>query len=104
MREEVELVEEYKYLSVHLYNRLDWRCSSEAVPSFQDSNTTVSSVRGFYRSVVTQTVTGDPSCPQPSPTIIALRINLDNESYYIIKFLFGIGKLLNRTKQWMIKK
>ncbi|MED6269952.1 hypothetical protein CHARACLAT_004778 [Characodon lateralis] len=31
MGEELEVMEEYKYLDVHLYNRLDWRCNSEAV-------------------------------------------------------------------------
>ena len=31
MGEEVEVVEEYKYLGVHLDNRLDWRCNTYAV-------------------------------------------------------------------------
>ena len=28
MGEEVEVVEGYRYLGVHLYNRLDWKCNT----------------------------------------------------------------------------
>ena len=31
MGEEVEVVEDYKYLNGHLDNRLDWRCNMDAV-------------------------------------------------------------------------
>ena len=31
MGEEVEVVEEYKYLTVHLDNRLDWKQNIDAV-------------------------------------------------------------------------
>uniref|UniRef100_A0A8C6NI69 Reverse transcriptase domain-containing protein n=1 Tax=Nothobranchius furzeri TaxID=105023 RepID=A0A8C6NI69_NOTFU len=63
MGEEVEVVEEYKYLGVHLDNRLDWRKNSEAVYKkghsrlhflrmFRSFNVCSKMLQIFYRSVV----------------------------------------------------
>ena len=44
-------------------------------PLHNSDSTSVSSVRGFFRSAATQTATGDPSYPQ----LITLRGDLDNK-------------------------
>ena len=62
-----EEVEEYKYLSVHLDNRLDWRCNTDAVYKKETEQTLLLEealvlqclqhvLHIFYKSVVERTV------------------------------------------------
>uniref|UniRef100_A0A8C6LZA4 Reverse transcriptase domain-containing protein n=2 Tax=Nothobranchius furzeri TaxID=105023 RepID=A0A8C6LZA4_NOTFU len=73
MGEEVEVVEEYKYLGVHLDNRLDWRKNSEAVykkghsrlhflRTLRSFNVCSKMLQIFYKSVVESVISSAIVC------------------------------------------
>ena len=71
--EEVEVVEGYRYLGVHLDNRLDWKCNTEAVyrkgqsrlyflRKLRSFNVCRNKLRVFWQSVVASAILFEAIC------------------------------------------